>query len=203
MPAPRAPGQTREHLLDAALGVIADRGYAGTTMQRVADAAGVDKALLHYYFVSKAGFFAAVAEHLGGRLLDDVERAVAGLDDPTRVVETGFTALWDHAVAEPELHAAWLSLYAAAITDPELAPAVGLVRERYRAMVASRLDAMLAAGWTSRLSHGATVKVVLASIDGYTLALLDDGHTPELDEAIAATHELVRELLSRAPDHPT
>lgn len=202
MPAPRAPGETREHLLESALAVIADRGHAGMTMQRVADAAGVDKALLHYYFSNKAGLLAAVIEHLGRRLLDDVERAVAGLDDPAEVVEIGFTALWDHVVSEPRLHAVWLSLYAASITTPELAEPVGAIRRHYRSMVADRLEAMLAAGWTSRLSDGATVTIVLASIDGFTLALLDAGRTPELDEAIAATSTTIVRLLTREGEGP-
>lgn len=198
MPAPRASGETPVRVLEAALSLIAKRGHAGMTMQRVADAAGVDKALLHYYFTNKAGLLAAVAAHLGDRLLADVEQALAGLDEPSLVVETGFTALWEHVVAEPELHAAWLSLYAAAITTPELAEPVRAIRAQYRAMVAARLQAMIAAGWRSRLSDGATVTFVLASIDGFTVALLEGGRTPDLDEAIAATHEIVTQLVTRA-----
>ncbi|MCW3040896.1 MAG: transcriptional regulator BetI [Solirubrobacterales bacterium] len=197
MPAPRAPGRTRAHLLEAALDVVGERGHAGTTMQRVADAAGVDKALLHYYFGNKAGLLAAVVEHLGERLLADAERAVAGLDDPASIVEIGFSAMWDHAIAEPRLHAVWLSLYAAAITDAELSAEVALVRARYRALVAARMEALLRAGWRSRLSPAATVTLVLAAIDGYVVALLEGGRTPELDEAIAATQALVAGLITR------
>lgn len=199
MPAQRAPGQTREHLVDAALTVVGEHGYAGTTMQRVADGAGVDKALLHYYFGSKAGLMAALVAHLGDRLLADAERAVTGLHDPAAVVETGFTALWDHVVAEPRLHAIWLGLLAAANTDPDLGQEVGRIRRRYRSMVEARLDALLAAGWSSRLSDAATVTLVVASIDGFTVALLEGGRTPALEEAIAATHEMVTRLLVRAP----
>lgn len=198
MPAPRNPGRTRVQILDAALGVIADRGHAGTTMQRVADTASVDKALLHYYFTSKAGLLAAAIVHLGDRLLADVEAAVAGLDDPAEVVEVGFGTMWDHVVGDPRLHAAWLSLYAAAITDPALAEPVSKVRARYREMVRARLSAMLAAGWRASLPDAAMVTLVLASIDGFTVALLEDGRTPALDEAIAATQEMVRALFGRA-----
>ncbi|WP_354699008.1 HTH-type transcriptional regulator BetI [Paraconexibacter sp. AEG42_29] len=197
MPAPRNPGRTRGQILDAALGVLADRGHAGTTMQRVADAAGVDKALLHYYFTSKAGLLSAAVMHLGDRLLADVEAAVAGLDDPADVVEIGFGTMWDHVTADPRLHAVWLSLYAAAITDPVLAETVGAVRARYREMVRARLLAMVAAGWRSSLSDSALVMLVVASIDGFTVALLEDGRTPALDEAIAATQEMVRALIER------
>jgi AcrR family transcriptional regulator len=199
MPAQRAPGRTREHLVEAALAVVGEHGYAGTTMQRVADTAGVDKALLHYYFGSKAGLMAALVAHLGDRLLAGAERAVTPLDDPASIVETGFTTLWDHVLAEPHLHAVWLGLLAAANTDRELALEVGRIRRRYRTMVASRLEALRAAGWTSRMSDAATVTLVLASIDGLTVALLEGGRTLQLDEAITATHDMVTRLLVRAP----
>ena len=197
MPAPRAPGRTGEQILDAAIGLVATRGHAGVTMQGVADAAGVDKALLHYYFSNKSGLLGAVVDRLGRRLLVGAEAAVAGLDDPAQVVELGFKALWDHVVDEPALQAAWLSLYAASITTPELAEAVAAVRARYRVMITGRLEAMIAAGWRSVLSEQATVALVLASIDGFTLALLDGGRTPQLDEAIAATQTMIAGLIVR------
>lgn len=198
MPARRASGQTREQLLDGALAVLADHGHAALTMQRVADQVGVDKALLHYYFGSKAGFVAALADHLGDRLIGDVEAAVATLDDPGQVVAAGFGTLWDRVTSEPALHSAWVALAAAGATDEELAPAVRAVRARYRRMVASRLDAMVAAGWVPRLSPAATVTLVLASIDGFTLALLEEGRTAALDEAVAAMQETMARPAQRS-----
>lgn len=44
---------SEERILDAAHAVFLRRGTAGARMQEVADEAGVNKALLHYYFRSK------------------------------------------------------------------------------------------------------------------------------------------------------
>ncbi len=44
---------TEERILDAAHAVFLRRGTAGARMQEVADEAGVNKALLHYYFRNK------------------------------------------------------------------------------------------------------------------------------------------------------
>lgn len=44
---------TEDRILDAAHAVFLRRGTAGARMQEVADEAGVNKALLHYYFRSK------------------------------------------------------------------------------------------------------------------------------------------------------
>lgn len=55
---PRATGEkpgasAREDLLEAAAGLFADRGYAGTSTRRIADAAGLRQATLYYYFGGK------------------------------------------------------------------------------------------------------------------------------------------------------
>src|SRR5882757_1219698 len=60
-PVGRRPGptQTRSAILAAAQVAFAEDGYAGTTIRRVAAAAGVDQALVLHYFASKDGLFAA------------------------------------------------------------------------------------------------------------------------------------------------
>jgi TetR/AcrR family transcriptional regulator len=61
-------GDAEARILDAAQTVFLRRGTAGARMQEIADQAGVNKALLHYYFRSKsdlaAAVFARVAEGL-------------------------------------------------------------------------------------------------------------------------------------------
>jgi AcrR family transcriptional regulator len=82
-PAPH-DGETEQRILDAARAVFVRRGTAGARMQEIAREAGVNQALLHYYFRSKErlstavfqqiarGIFPALAQTLGGDLpLDD------------------------------------------------------------------------------------------------------------------------------------
>ena len=53
---------TREAILDAAERIFADEGLAGARTDAIAAAAGVNKALLYYYFRSKEGLYRAVLE---------------------------------------------------------------------------------------------------------------------------------------------
>lgn len=46
-------GATRRQLLDAALAVIAEHGYAEATVDRIVEAAGVSKGVAYYHFESK------------------------------------------------------------------------------------------------------------------------------------------------------
>lgn len=51
---------TEKQILDAARTVFLSKGLEGARMQEIADAAGINKALLHYYFRSKDQLFEKV-----------------------------------------------------------------------------------------------------------------------------------------------
>ena len=55
-----AGGDTREAILDAAEDLFSKHGFYGVTIREVAREAGVDTALVHYYFGAKRGLFDAV-----------------------------------------------------------------------------------------------------------------------------------------------
>lgn len=68
----------RERLLIAAVQLFARKGYAGTSVREIVEAAGVTKPVLYYYFRNKEGIFhammqEAIAAHRA--LLDEVRRA--------------------------------------------------------------------------------------------------------------------------------
>lgn len=54
--------QTEEIIFDAALAVFEEKGFAAARMQEIADHAGINKSLLHYYFRNKDHLFDAVFE---------------------------------------------------------------------------------------------------------------------------------------------
>jgi AcrR family transcriptional regulator len=62
--APAPDPDTETKILDAAHAVFLRAGTAGARMQEIADEAGVNKALLHYYFRSKERLAAAVFERV-------------------------------------------------------------------------------------------------------------------------------------------
>jgi len=51
---------TEEKILDAAKEVFLEKGNDGTRMQEIADRAGINKSLLHYYYRSKEKLFGSV-----------------------------------------------------------------------------------------------------------------------------------------------
>ena len=63
---------TEEVILEAARKVFVKKGMYGARMQDIADEAGINKALLHYYFESKDKLFEKVFMEAAGHLFPKV-----------------------------------------------------------------------------------------------------------------------------------
>src|SRR3954452_19972327 len=88
LPAPRR----RRQLLDVALKVFAERGYHPTSMNDLAEAAGVTKPVLYQHFRSKRALYLELLEDVGGRLRDAIEKATTEAGGPREQVHAGFRA---------------------------------------------------------------------------------------------------------------
>lgn len=88
---PPPPDQeTRDRILDAADRVFTRRGTASGRTQEIADEAGVNKALVHYYFGTKAALADAIFARALGML---VPRIFGILADPSRGIEEKVPAI--------------------------------------------------------------------------------------------------------------
>ena len=66
------PNLRQEQILNSACKEFLKHGKSGTKMQQIADAAGVNKALVYYYYHSKDQIFHAVVEHNFKILMDGI-----------------------------------------------------------------------------------------------------------------------------------
>lgn len=76
--------KAREKLLETAIRIFAEKGYAGTSVREIAEKAGVSKPVLYYYFKSKEGLFLAIldmAENLQKDLLAGVLKSTGSVLD--------------------------------------------------------------------------------------------------------------------------
>jgi TetR/AcrR family transcriptional regulator len=91
---------TEQRILDAAHRVFLRRGSAGARTQEIADEAGVNKALLHYYFRTKERLASAVFARAASRLLPPVIATLASEDaletKVERVIEIELDVLLQH-----------------------------------------------------------------------------------------------------------
>src|SRR6185437_3944716 len=69
-PLPDRSAETRARILDAALHEFSAKGMAGARTEQIATAAGVNKALLYYYFQSKEKLYVAALDAVSSRVRD-------------------------------------------------------------------------------------------------------------------------------------
>jgi AcrR family transcriptional regulator len=147
--------ETRARILHAARDRLLAQGYAGTTLRAVAADAGVDVALISYYFGSKQGLFSAVMALvvspptvLGAALEGDPARL------PERLV-AAVTAAWDDPVSRGPLRA----LITAALQEP--AGQRALVEFLEREVIARLAERLGGPRATARAAAAATTIVGL------------------------------------------
>ncbi|MFC8720558.1 TetR/AcrR family transcriptional regulator [Kitasatospora sp. NPDC057198] len=94
---PRGNPPTRESIVPVARALFLERGYRRTTLRAVAEAAGVDPALIAYHFGSKKGLFAEVMQFQCANVLA-VDEVLGGEPAtlPDRLVDA-VTELWEDA----------------------------------------------------------------------------------------------------------
>ncbi len=85
-----ADQETRDRILDAAHTVFLRKGTASSRTQEIADQAGVNKALVHYYFGTKAALADAIFERALGTIMP---RIFGILADPSRTIEAKVSAI--------------------------------------------------------------------------------------------------------------
>ena len=76
------PPDTRAHILDAAERLFAAQGFPRTTIKQIGRAAGVNSALLYYYFADKEQLYRAVLERLMGSLIEHTSDRLAAPGAP-------------------------------------------------------------------------------------------------------------------------
>lgn len=96
---------SQRQIVDAARDVFQRKGFDGARMQDIADSAGINKALLHYYFKNKDSLFEAVFQEALGKLMGPV-LAVLGSDASVESkVATLVTTYMDGIMSNPHIPA--------------------------------------------------------------------------------------------------
>ena len=102
-PVKKKDGDTEQRILDAAHAVFVRRGTAGTRMQEIAAEAGVNQALLHYYFRNKEQLAQAAFERAAKGFMPAVVHVMAS-DGPLEGKVRRIVALeLDHLSRAPYL----------------------------------------------------------------------------------------------------
>jgi AcrR family transcriptional regulator len=96
-------GEMENRIMDAATRVFVNRGKAGTSMQHIAEEAGINRPLLNYYFRSKDRLFELVFIRVFIRFLPEVAKVFSSdlpvIDKLSLFIDTYFNILNESPLA--------------------------------------------------------------------------------------------------------
>jgi AcrR family transcriptional regulator len=128
-----ARSAAEDALLDAAERLLVDIGYAGITTRRLAEEAGVNHGLVHYYFGSIENLLVRTLERFTERLI--VRQREMYADPEIPFIEKWRTAMRYLVSEDVAYEKVWLELQALAWNRPELRERVDHVNAEWRAVL--------------------------------------------------------------------
>ena len=134
--------QTEDAFLDAAERLLIEVGYSGISTRRLAEEAGANHGLVHYYFGSMENLFVRVLERFTERLIERQRGMYARTDisglEKWRMAMTYLES--DLAAGYPKI---WLELQALGWNQPDIAERVAKVNGEWRAVLTDAFDEMM------------------------------------------------------------
>ncbi len=189
----------RQTVLDTALKVLAEKGLANTSIQDIADAAGVSKGVVHYHFESKDELLERVLELA---CLGIEQRVVAVFEQdgmPIERIRRGLAEMWAvRRDGAPEMRVL-TELHMHARQNPAMRKAfkAALIKAR-GVMIEVGLGALMAMGLKPKVPVNVIPRMIMATLDGLALQHEVDPIAPEEEveilKAIEATAIALFEL---------
>ncbi len=189
-------GMTKDRILDAAEELFASKGFDGAKVQEIATLAGVNKAMLYYYFKDKDELLIAVVGRIIGGIQDAIPRFFDREENAAHNIENFLDFYIEYLSRNSSFVRlmAWEMLSARhvkAIAREYIIPVFSLMRER--------IIEAIRKGWIRDISPEHTVFSVVGMNVFYIVAspifMLVLGDDPLSPEMIAKRKQAVKDLV--------
>lgn len=154
----------RRQLVDAAISIIHEEGFAHATVARIARRAGVSSGIVHHYFTDKEDLLFATMQALLSDLRADAAARLSLARAPLERLDAIIDASFGERQFEERVFSAWLALYGSARLSPRLQRIVQVYHRRLRSNLMHDLRKLLDGARAAEIAEG-----VAAMIDGLWL----------------------------------
>ena len=185
-----------EDVLDKAAALFAARGFAATSLKDVADAVGLSRSSIYYYYPNKEALLAelirGVTLPIATMLREVGEQRLAPIDAIREVVRR--LVLW---VADPHTHFRLMDR-----SEAELPPAIAKVHAAAKRQILNELIELVDAAILAGEARALESRVTALSIIGmamWTAWWFQPGHGATLDSVADMVADNARALLHRSP----
>jgi TetR/AcrR family transcriptional regulator, acrAB operon repressor len=174
--------RTREALLDTALGVFAERGFAAAQLDDIAKRAELTRGALYHHFTDKADLFLAVLKERWGTVLGPVMEALEGREKPEARLRAFTVAFLDAMRTDPRARALMRMSLSGDTRLPELAQGMEDKAEALDAWVDAVSRVLKEAGAGRESKDRATALVI--ALNGHALwaSMKPDAKGPDAEK---------------------
>lgn len=141
----------REQLLAVALKVFAQRGYHSTSMNDIADAAGVTKPVLYQHFDSKRALYTATLEAVGEAMISALTSATSASPSGKEQTAAGMVAYFRWVATDPDAFS--LLFGGGTRRDEEFAAVAQKVEKAAAELIAPLIEAGVDAEYQRMVAH--------------------------------------------------
>jgi AcrR family transcriptional regulator len=162
-----ATADARDRILEAACDMLAAEGVDDVRIARIATAAGVSPALVHYHFTTREALLTEALEH-SFEQLGDLRTTAADDEQWTAAERLGWMidqSLPFPGEGERDVRL-WLELWGYAARRPELRAFAAQLYERYDAWIAEVVEEGMASGEFERGDVDEITRRLVAMLDG-------------------------------------
>jgi TetR/AcrR family transcriptional repressor of bet genes len=167
MPRPANNPVRRAQITGALKRVMAERGYEGASITRIAEAADLAPGLLHYHFGSKAEILLALLDELWEEQVARAETSAAAPDDPRERLGAWLDALLALENRDQDALRCWAILGAEALKRQDVGAAYLGFLHSAAATLRRLVSQALAAEHRSQKDVPAIATGVLAAVEGF------------------------------------
>jgi AcrR family transcriptional regulator len=174
---------TRERILHSAAEVLAEHGYAGTTLSDIADRAGTKAGSLYYYFTSREDLICEIMTRGITETIDHVTAAVETLDEGATSQERLAAAIGAHVrylLTENDIARASIRTLGQAPADVQ-GPAIALHR-KYGLYLGSLIDDATADGFLDPAIDPRVLRLLIAGAANWSTAWYDPKGQASVDD---------------------
>ncbi|WP_127357696.1 TetR/AcrR family transcriptional regulator [Actinacidiphila soli] len=185
---------TRQKLYEAAVTLIAEQGFSATTVDEIAERAGVAKGTVYYNFASKNELFEQLLRHGVGLLTDSLREAAAEVAERGGTKVEGIDAMIRAGLAFIARYPSFTQLYVAELwrTNRAWQDTLLVVRKQAIAVVEQALRDAVEAG---ELSDEIDIQLTAAALFGMVLVAALDWLSFQPERSIDEVHAALSRLL--------
>jgi len=183
------------YLLNAAFRCLSRYGFSGTTMERIAEEAGVSKGTLTYYFKNKEDISCRVAAHVAAQFHGDVRQALETLKDPRERLIRAIELFWTGYIGRPEVITGYYDMWAQSFFHPALREEVIAIVTDFRRIFLDELVRLSAVAGPDGERLLSDAVLIAGVVDGVATQFFREPELTDWDRVLARLKKIVSTML--------